>query len=98
MVARVSGLFGLLSVIGAGVLPAGDLDEIRARGAVRVVVHPLIQSEVFTVQESVVAGFEGEMVQAFASLNRLKVEVVNVPDPASRIQALVTGKADLAVA
>jgi polar amino acid transport system substrate-binding protein len=88
----------LTAIVQAGILSADDLPEIGARGVLRVAIDPQLRPEVFTFQSGEASGFEGEMVQAFAGLHRLKVEIVNVPDVAGRFTALLAGKADLVIA
>lgn len=72
---------------------AQDLSEIRARGALRVLVVPLEDSPFFSTGAQL--GFDRELVEGFSNLQRLKLEVVPVKSWDSLIPALQAGKGDL---
>jgi ABC-type amino acid transport substrate-binding protein len=76
--------------------PQDDLPEIEARGTLRVIIHSTILPDVVSTTGE--PGFEGEMIQSFANLHRLKLEYVTVPASADRIPALLAGKGDAIVA
>jgi ABC-type amino acid transport substrate-binding protein len=75
---------------------AADLDEIVARGVVRVLVNPDVhRPEFFSLQEGVEPGFDQELLQGFARLNRVKLEPVTVSGWDALIPALLAGQGDL---
>jgi len=73
---------------------AGDLDEIRTRGTLRVVVWKNNMPEMLSVAGSG-SGFEKELLDGFATLERLKVEIVPVDTIDERIPALLADRADV---
>jgi ABC-type amino acid transport substrate-binding protein len=79
--------------------PAGrarDLDEVETRGTLRVVVWTENLPELFAVKlGSTSTGLEQELLQAFAALHKLKLEVVPVATLDARIPALLKGQGDL---
>jgi ABC-type amino acid transport substrate-binding protein len=95
---RLAALLILTAVAGPGWLSGDDLPQVLARGTLRVILHVQALPEVASFQPGAPAGFEGEMVQAFASLHRLKLEIVTVPNSGARIPALLAGKGDLIIA
>jgi ABC-type amino acid transport substrate-binding protein len=73
---------------------AADWPEIRGRGALRVLaVVANQQGEFFTETPGV--GFDREILEGFASLHKLKLEVVPVPSWDGLVPALQQGKGDL---
>ncbi len=76
---------------------AADLPEISARGTLRVIAAEGEQPEMFAFDHPAQPGFEREMLEGFARLRRLKLEVVEVKTFADRIPALLRGEGDLIV-
>jgi peptidoglycan lytic transglycosylase F len=72
-----AGLLQLLLV--AAVLQAGDLDELKARGSLRVLVAADEDPTWFSQRGSASPGFEREVLEGFARLHKLRFEVVPVP-------------------
>jgi ABC-type amino acid transport substrate-binding protein len=87
----------VLVLAACGAAAAQDLAAIRGRGALRVIYGREMRPESFAVQQDAPPGLDRELIEGFASLNRLKVELVEVPTGAERIKALVAGKGDVAV-
>jgi ABC-type amino acid transport substrate-binding protein len=75
---------------------AFDLDEVAKRGTLRVVVWTENLPELFAVKEGAAStGLEQELLQGFATLHKLKIEVVPVTTLDARIPALLKGQGDL---
>jgi membrane-bound lytic murein transglycosylase F len=71
-----------------------DLPDIRERGTLRVLVVPFTNDDEF-FSLGTRPGFDHELVDAFCSLQKLKVEVVPVPTWDGLVPALRAGKGDL---
>jgi len=90
-----------LALVGAVVIavPAvswADLPEVQARGTLRVIVMPLSSAdEFFTVPLGARPGFDREILDGFAKLHRLKLEVVPVEGWENLIPALLQGRGDV---
>lgn len=83
----------------AGV-PSGqafDLAEIKARGSIRVIAAEGVQPEEFSFAPGPNPGFEREMIEGFARLERLKVEVLPGVSWEARIPLLLRGEGDVIV-
>src|SRR5262245_9682013 len=74
---------------------ADDLDAIRARGTLRVVFDANGRSDTISITPGSPPDLERELIEAFAALQRLKVEFVPVATMAERIPALLAGKGDV---
>jgi ABC-type amino acid transport substrate-binding protein len=75
-----------------------DLPEIQARGTLRVIAAEGEQPEMFDLDpDPAKPGLEREMLEGFASLKRLELEVVPVKAFADRIPALLRGDGDVVV-
>jgi ABC-type amino acid transport substrate-binding protein len=89
-------LLGAALLLGASPLDA-DLAELKARGTLRVIVAAEEAVETFDPTGSA-GGFERELVDGFARLEGLKVEVLAAKSYPERIPLLLAGKGDLIVA
>lgn len=77
---------------------ATDLPEIQARGSLRVIAAEGEQPEMFDFDgDPAKPGLEREMLEGFARLKRLKLEVVPVKAFSDRIPALLRGDGDVIV-
>jgi ABC-type amino acid transport substrate-binding protein len=76
---------------------AGDMPEIQKRGALRVLAATEEQPEMFAFRGGAEPGFEREMLEGFARLNRLRFVVVPVRGFQERMPALLRGDGDLIV-
>src|SRR4029077_18793160 len=87
----VAVLYGLpdVRVMGA------DLPEIQKRGNLKVVVWAETIPELYAVKPAGLPGFEAEVLQGYAELMGIKLEVVPVTTLAARIPALLDGRGDL---
>lgn len=81
-----------------GVASAVDLPEIEARGSLRVIAAEGEQPEMFDFDgDPAKPGLEREMLEGFARLKRLNLEVVPVKAFSDRIPALLHGDGDVIV-
>ncbi len=90
----------VLALLGALALTApalgADLPEVKARGALRVIVMPLSSTdEFFAVPPGPKLGFDREVLDGFASLHRIKLEIVGVDGWDNLVPALLAGKGDV---
>jgi ABC-type amino acid transport substrate-binding protein len=76
---------------------ARDLGAIKMRGTLRVIAAEGEQPEEFSFKEGSSPGFEREIVQGFARLQHVKIEVVPVKGWDDRIPALLRGDGDVIV-
>jgi membrane-bound lytic murein transglycosylase F len=94
-------LAALLLLAAAGAGSGHDLPAIRERGVLRVVVADdrvaPVSSAIVSFKPGAPRGFDGEIVEAFAALQRLKVEFVPVVSANDRIPALLAGKGDILI-
>jgi polar amino acid transport system substrate-binding protein len=86
--------------LGLAASPArsGDFPEMRSRGSLRVLAAEGEQPEMFDFDpDPEKPGLEREMLEGFARLKRLKLEIVSVKAFADRIPALLRGDGDVIV-
>lgn len=72
-----------------------DLDAIRSSGKLRVIVWADNLAELYAPQAAANPGLEAELLQGFASLHGLTLEVVTVASLDERLPALLEGRGDL---
>ena len=77
---------------------AADLAEVKARGAVRVIIAAEEAPETFSFTAGPKPGFEREIMERFAQLQGLRVEVVRAAGYADRIPMLLRGEGDVIAA
>jgi ABC-type amino acid transport substrate-binding protein len=82
----------------AAIAPAADLKQIEAAKILRVVVAADEAPETFAIAGGESPGFEREMLQGFARLRGLRLEVVTAKTHADRIPALLKGDGDVIAA
>jgi ABC-type amino acid transport substrate-binding protein len=76
--------------------PAADLPEVKQRGALRVLAVIIDEEpEFFALKPGVPPGFDHEVLEGFAKLHRLRLEVVPQPGYDALIPALLKGRGDL---
>ena len=80
----------------AATVRGADLDEIRSKGRVRVLVGTGEQPEMFAF-DGPRPGFERELLEGFARFHKVELAVIPVRDRAERIPALRRGEGDLLV-
>jgi len=74
---------------------AADLAEIEKRGSLRVLVILDEETEFFSGRDGDNPGFDHEILEGFARLHRLKLELVPMPSWDSLIPALLQGGGDV---
>jgi peptidoglycan lytic transglycosylase F len=77
---------------------AADLDQVRSRGTLRVIVAADESAETFALTPGPDPGFERELIESFARVQGVSVEVVTVQEYADRIPRLLRGDGDVIVA
>jgi peptidoglycan lytic transglycosylase F len=87
-----------LAVLSVASTGAADLEEVRKAGRLRVVIAADESAETFARAPGPAPGFERELVESFARLQGLELEVVTVPGYADRIPLLLRGGGDMIVA
>lgn len=88
----------LAVMLGGPTAAIADLPEIQARGALRVIAAEGEQPEMFDFEgDPAKPGLEREMIDGFAHLKRVKLEVVMVKTFADRIPALLRGDGDVVI-
>ena len=78
-------------------MAAFDFEAIKARGSLRVIVAAEEAAETFD-PTGAAGGFERDIVDSFARLHGLRVEIVPAKTYPDRIPMLLAGKGDLIVA
>jgi ABC-type amino acid transport substrate-binding protein len=81
-------------VLLAGAAGASDLPEIQARGTLRVLAVTS-SDETYFVSDAPRGGFDWELLEGFARLHRLKLELTSVAGWNELIPALTRGRGDL---
>ena len=78
------------AVLGLGGLAgAADLEQVRARNALRVIVAADESAETFALTPGPDPGFERELIETFARLQGVTLEVVTAAGYADRIPMLL---------
>jgi polar amino acid transport system substrate-binding protein len=77
--------------------PGFDLPEIKSRGSIKVIAAEGVQPEEFSFTAGSDPGFEREMLEGFARLQHVKLEVVRGKQWDDRIPALLRGEGDVIV-
>jgi ABC-type amino acid transport substrate-binding protein len=90
--------FATTALLVGTALPGADLAELKARGTLRVVVAADEAPETFDPKGGVRPGFERELIETFAHVQGLKIEVVPAKGYSDRIPMLLAGRGDLIVA
>jgi ABC-type amino acid transport substrate-binding protein len=93
----IRSLLPFLCAAALGAAPAGaDMSEVRTSGALRVlaVLDPN-RPEFFSVRADLPPGFDHEILQGFADLHRLRLQVVSVPTWDALVPSLLAGKGDV---
>src|SRR5512144_344340 len=88
----------VLAVSASASAAAADLPVLKTRGTLRVIAAAEEQPETFSFKAGSEPGFEGELIEAFARLQGLKVEAVAAKTHADRIPMLLAGEGDVIVA
>ncbi|HEU0104894.1 MAG TPA: transporter substrate-binding domain-containing protein, partial [Vicinamibacteria bacterium] len=75
-----------------------DLAEVKARGALRVIIAADESPDTFALSPGTRPGFERDLMERFTQLQNLKLEVVRAPGYADRIPMLLRGEGDVIAA
>ena len=86
-----------LTVLAATPGRAADLAEIKTKGILRVLAGEGEQPEMFSFRSGGEPGFERELVEGFARLNKVKIEIHAVKRWEDRIPQLVKNEGDLVI-
>jgi len=87
--------FSILALLVHSAAGAADLDAIRARGSLRVLVGGTVE-KFFTLGSETAPGMDREILEAFAHLQGLRLEIVQAPSWNAMVQWLADGKGDVA--
>jgi ABC-type amino acid transport substrate-binding protein len=99
MITRSTCALGVLFVVWTGSptrAGAADLKQIETRGTLRVLVSADESPDFFSFDPRSKPGFEREILEGFARLRRLKIEVVKAAQFEEVIPSLLRDQADLA--
>lgn len=83
-------------LVASGTAGASDLKQVEARGTLRVLVSADESPEMFSFDSASKPGLEREILEGFARLRRVKLEVVKAAQFEEVIPSLVRDQADLA--
>lgn len=92
MNAQGAALAGVLFLLGPAGM--GDLPEIKARGTLRVLAVDG-SPRFLALDPGAPPGFDRELLEGFAQLEAVSIEIVRVPSLDSLLPALIEGKGDL---
>jgi ABC-type amino acid transport substrate-binding protein len=87
----------LFALLAATLLPAADLPELKARGSLRVLVVLDVPRPEFFSMDAAKPGFDREIIEGFANLHGLKLDVVALPSFDDLIPALLDRRGDVIV-
>src|SRR5437762_3028560 len=79
-------------------LRAADLADVKQRGALRVIIAADESPDTFALLAAARPGFEREIMQRFATLQGVRLEVVRAAGYADRIPMLLRGEGDVIAA
>jgi ABC-type amino acid transport substrate-binding protein len=89
-------LLFLVPLLSALPCAALDLAEVQKRGTLRVLAVVIEEEPQFlSTKAGTPPGFDAELLESFAKLHKLKLEIVSLPSYDSLIPALLKGKGDL---
>jgi membrane-bound lytic murein transglycosylase F len=86
----------LAFVLAAAAAAAADLDAIKARGELRVLVVPVKGSNEFFPLAGSPPGFDREILEGFAQLQRIKIAPIAVEGWDQLVPGLLAGRGDVA--
>ena len=83
---RLASILVLAAALGtAGLAETSDLADIRTRGALRVIIAADESPDTFALSGGARPGFERDLMERFAQLHDVRLEVVRAPGYAERI-------------
>lgn len=83
------------ALLGPGRMEAADLAAIKQRGSLRVLVMPMSAPDEFFCLECDNPGLDRELLEGFARLHGVKLEVVPIPGWSNLVPALLKGRGDV---
>ena len=86
-----------LLLLGSGSLPlasASDLPEVHQKGVLRVLAV-LSREETYFISDAPRGGFDWELLEGFANLQKVRLELVPIPGWDGLIPALLKGRGDV---
>jgi hypothetical protein len=97
---RVTAFAVAVALIAGGALASGgaDLPEVKTRGALRVIIAADESPDTFALVAGTRPGFERDLMERFAQLQNIKLEVVRAPGYADRVPMLLRGEGDVIAA
>ncbi len=95
--ARLALTLGIMGAA-ASFATANDLADVKTRGALRVIIAADESPDTFALTAGTRPGFERELMERFAQLQGVKLEVVRAPGYADRIPMLLRGEGDVIAA
>jgi ABC-type amino acid transport substrate-binding protein len=87
----------VLILLRSPILNAEDLRQVRTPGLLRVIYSADAPWHIVSLKPDAAPGFERELIEGFAALERLKIEFVVVPASRDRMPALLSGKGDVII-
>lgn len=88
--------FAVLGLAGAAPPAAGDLADVKKAGTLRVLVHPDVRRpEFYAPGNADRPGFDHEVLEGFAGVQRVKLEIVKAPAWDALVPALLEKKGDV---
>ena len=92
-------LAGVLATLGwTGPAEGADLNDIKTRGTLRVIIAADESPDTFAFKAGPRPGFERDLMERFAQLQDVRLEVVRAAGYADRIPMLLRGEGDLIAA
>jgi ABC-type amino acid transport substrate-binding protein len=95
---RLALLLGLAALGTPAAAASTDLAAIKARGTLRVIIAADESPDTFAVTPGASPGFERALMDRFAQLHDLRLQVVRAPGYADRIPMLLRGEGDVIAA
>jgi len=97
---RIAAFTVAVTLTAGGVFARGgaDLPEVKTRGALRVIIAADESPDTFALVASTRPGFERDLLERFAQLQDIKLEVVRAPGYGDRIPMLLRGEGDVIAA
>ncbi len=91
----VAVLAAVAVLVPAAAARAADLEDVQKQGLLKVVVWSDNLPELFAVGKGAASGLEQELLEGFANLHKVRIQVVAVPGLDDRLPALLKGEGDL---
>jgi ABC-type amino acid transport substrate-binding protein len=98
MAAALALTAGITGGAAASAASETDLADVKTRGALRVIIAADESPDTFALAAGPRPGFERELMERFAQLQGVKLEVVRAPGYADRIPMLQRGEGDVIAA